>query len=487
MKNQILFPGSFFIPASEIKQHNYFIYLGLLISFNLIIVVFTGCSGNNREGKVLGIVTVSAGNSDRFDTPLRYKCYLSDILGYSTGLSSLNGQRMMLKEIAGSRSAIPVQWEPEAGFSWEDKGDEGALVWILRGKTKKGSERRFRLVLLNDTSSSAGYVVRDINNRSLLVKNGDRAVLQYNYGIIREKERQEGIFDKSSYIHPVWTPGGDIITGDFSPEHIWQRGIFLAWQKVKFGDIETNFWELGNATGRTLKDDIDPVVINGPVFTELVVHNKGTVEGRTYYKEKCIVRLYNRPEHENWLLDITFRQCPVDPENAGVLPSEKKVMELQQVYYGGMSFRGVSPGWLHREFIARNKEQLEKFPSETKWLDASDSLDILTSEGFTRKSGNATPARWIDFTGPLSAGWGGLVMFDHPSNPRYPAPLRIHPDMPYFCFAFAKDGPYSVTSEKPMVLTYRIIVHNGHPDREFNEQAARDFSDPPEIIWKNDR
>jgi hypothetical protein len=217
------------------------------------------------------------------------------------------------------------------------------------------------------------------------------------------------------------------------------------------------------------------------------VHNKGTVEGKTFFKEKCIVRLYRRQEKDKRMFDITFRQWPVDPENPDILPSGKKVMELQQVYYGGMSFRGVSPGWLHLDFIARSKEQLQKFPPATKWLDAADSLDILTSEGFTRKTGNATPARWIDFTGPLSAGWGGLVMFDHPNNPRYPTPLRIHPDMPYFCFAFAKDGPYPITSDVPLELTYRIIVHNGHPDRGFNEQAARDFSDPPVVILKHGR
>jgi hypothetical protein len=56
--------------------------------------------------------------------------------------------------------------------------------------------------------------------------------------------------------------------------------------------------------------------------------------------------------------------------------------------------------------------------------------------------------------------------------------------MPYFCFAFTKDNTYSITSESPLQLTYRIVVHNGRPDKKFNEQIARDFVEPPEVKWK---
>jgi hypothetical protein len=458
--------------------------LSFLVCLFILVLKFQSCSGTREGEKVLGVITVRAGDHDRFDTPVRFDCKLTDILGDSSSLSVLYGNRLMLYEFDGGRSKLPVQWEPKTRFPWEQDENEGALVWILDGVTGKGSERKFRLVLKAGLSQEDTFSVQDIDKTSLLIKSGERPVLQYNYGIVREKEGQEGIYDKSSYIHPVWTPKGEIITGDFSPEHIWQRGIFLAWQKVKFGGMETNFWELGNATGRTLKDDIDPDIIKGQVFTGLVVHNKGTVEGRTFFREKCIIRLYNRPEHDNWMFDITFRQWPVDPENPDKLPDVPVVMELQKVYYGGMSFRGVSPGWLHYDFIARNREQLAKFDRETRWMDPADSLDILTSEGFGRKSGNATPARWIDYTGPLADGWGGLVMLDNPSNIRYPTPLRIHPDMPYFCFAFAKDDAYSITGKSPLQLTYRIIVHNGRPDRDYNERVARDFTRPPEVSWQ---
>lgn len=468
--------------------------------FFVYIISLFGCTCNKETEIILGTFTINAGDYDRFNTPIRFECNLIEIFGNASNLHSpkssnytdngtdltfLSDHHFMLYEEGGEKSRLSTQWEPKVGFNREKTTGQGALVWILDGKTKKGSKRNFKLVLKKGSSLSSPFSIEDIDKKSLLIKNNKRPVLQYNYSIIQEKEGQTDPYDRSSYIHPVWIPTGEIITGNFSPEHIWQRGIFLVWQKGKFIEIETNFWELGKSTGRTLKDEKDPGIIKGPVFGEIVVYNKGTVEGKTYFKEICIVRLYNQSKHDTWMFDMFFRQLPVDQEDPDSLPGKIKTMELQKVYYGGMSFRGVSPGWLHRDFIAQNQEQLLKFREDTKWLLPDLSLDILTSAGYDQKSGNGTPARWIDYTGPLGDKWGGLVMFDNPSNKRYPTSLRIHPDMPYFCFAFTKNDPYTITSEVSLNLTYRIVVHNGHPDKKANEQIAQDFVNPPQITWKS--
>ena len=462
---------------------------GLLVRYFFVFFVFiislSGCNRNKESEIVLGTFSVSAGDHDRFDSPVSFECKSEDVFGKYADIALSSDHHLMLHEKGGKKSRLPVQWEPKAGFNWENLSGKGALVWIIDANSPKRSTRTFSLILKKGAPAPGNFSIEDIENKKLLIKNGSRPVLQYNYGIIQQIDGQINPYDRSSYIHPLWTPSGQIITGDFSPEHIWQRGLFMAWVKVKFGEIETGFWGLGESTGRTLKDDKEPDIIQGPVFTELVVYNKGTVSEKTFFKEICVVRLYNHADKDKWLFDLAFRQIPVDPENPSRLPVENKSMELQQIYYGGMSFRGVSPGWLHRDFIANSSYgQLSKFKEETKWLSPDDSLDILTSEGYNRKSGNETPARWIDYTGPLGDDWGGLVMFDNPSNQRYPAPLRIHPDMPYFCFAFVKDKPYTITGDASLDLTYRIIVHNDHPDKQGNEQFALDYADPPDVNWK---
>lgn len=487
MKEDVFFKKSCKYFTDESKLHKLVEKMKNMLLFLLLILSFTSCSGSKEGEIILGTFTIESGDYDRFDTPVRYECKLSDIFGDNTALLSLSDHQFKLYEFGRGRSELLAQWEPKIGFNWEKTDDQGSLIWILEGRTKSVTKRRFRLVLKEDSSSPSPFSVQKIDNKSLLIKSDNRPVLQYNYGIIPENEGQTGIYDRSSYIHPVWTPAGNVITGDFSPEHIWQRGIFLAWQKAKFGEIETNFWELGKSTGRTLKDEIDPVVMEGPAFSEIAIYNKGTVEGKTFFKELCLITLYNLTGKDKYIFDIIFRQFPVDPDNPDTIPLELKTMELQKVYYGGMSFRGVSPGWLYYDYIASNKGQPEKFNAGAKWLNPGDSLYILTSEGLSRKNGNGIPARWIDYTGPLGESWGGIVMFDRPSNQRYPTPLRIHPDMPYFCFAFTKEDSYMITSETPLTLKYRIVIHEGKPDKILNEQLAHDFTDPPKVNWERKR
>jgi len=448
---------------------------------------------------VLGTFTVDAGNYDRINTPICFQCKSTDIFsdpsifrrpGYfyyiddGADLAVLRDHHLVLVEQGPGGARLPVQWEGQADFAWEKAGREGALVWILDGKTQKRSRRSFGLVLQKGPPPAGPFTIEDINNRSILVRSSGRAVLRYNYGIVQQTEGKTGPYDRGSYIHPVWTPAGKIITGDFSPEHIHQRGIFFAWTKAIFGEVETEFWGLGELTGRILADDLGPSVIDGPVFAGLVIYNKGQAKGKTYFREMWVVRVYALSEEEIWLFDVHIRQVPTDPQRPERPPKESVSMALPKMYYGGMAFRGPS-AWLgfDSKDVARAIARGVEF-KDAKWLPPAVSLDILTDAGGDRKSGDRSPARWIDYTGPLADDWGGLVMFDHPSNPRYPTPLRVHPELPYFCYAFVQNEPYTISSDEPLNLVYRFLIHSGHPRQQVNERFARDFVDPPKVSWQ---
>lgn len=471
----------------------------MLFFVSMMCILVSGCMQRNSMEITLGTISVSAGDYERKDTPIRYPCQLTDMIRDHTMLkksddlySTDKGSRLtiphdhylVLVEKGGLKSKINVQWEPEASFEWEKTGSKGALVWILDGKTPKATTRTFKLVLKEGAAPSGPFTVEDKKNKHLLIKQNKRPVLRYNYGIVQETEGQTGPYDRSSYIHPVWTPTGKIITGDFSPEHIHQRGIFLAWRPVKFGEVETDFWALGDATGRVLPDHLEPIVIQGPVFTELVIHNQGMVEDKIYFKEVWVVRIYSLSTDDVWLFDMHVSQVPVDPENPHTLPKEPVSMELQKLYYGGVSFRATSD-WLRQNSrdVARAISRGVEFKG-MNWLPPDVFLDILTSEGKDRKEGDRTQARWIDYTGPLGNEWGGMVMFDHPSNVRYPTPLRIHPDLPYYSWAFVQNELYTIYNDKPLEFVYRALIHNGHPNMELNERFANDFVNPPQITWQ---
>jgi hypothetical protein len=466
----------------------------------ILLAYSAGCAYVEREKEetVLGTITVHAGNYDRINTPIRFQCSPPEIFGdfsifrrpdyfyyidNGADLAILRDYHLVLVEEGPGGARMPVQWEGQADLAWEKAGRKGALVWILNGKTQKNSSRSFKLVLEKGPASAGPFTVENISNKSLLVKCGSRAVLRYNYGIVQQTEGKTGPYDRSSYIHPVWTPAGKVITGDFSPEHIHQRGIFFAWTKAIFGEIETEFWGLGKSAGRILVDDLGPSVIEGPVFGGGIICNRGSVEGKTYFKEIWVLRVYALSEEEIWLFDVDILQVPTDPQKPQSPPKEAVSMVLPKIYYGGMSFRGPSE-WLgfDSKDVARAIARGVEFKA-AKWLPPEVSLDVLTDEGGNRKSGDRSPARWIDYTGPLGDDWGGLVMFDHPSNPRYPTPLRIHPELPYFCYALVQNEPYTISSDEPLNLVYRFLIHNGHPRQQVNERFARDFVDPPKVSW----
>jgi len=282
-----------------------------------------------KDEVVLGTFTVEAGDYDRINTPIRFPCSPPDIFGDlskfrrpgyyhfiddGADLGLLRDHHLTLVEQNGGGGRSAVQWSGKADFAWEKASRKGALIWILKGKTPKNSSRIFKLVLEKGPVYTGAFSVENVENKSLLVKKDGRSVLQYNYGIVRQTEGKTGSYDRGSYIHPVWTPSGKVITGDFSPEHIHQRGIFLAWTKAIFGEVETEFWSLGESEGRILTDNFGPSVIEGPVFTSLVICNKGVVADKTYFKEIWVVRLYALDEEGKWLFDVYVRQVPTNPE-----------------------------------------------------------------------------------------------------------------------------------------------------------------------------
>lgn len=77
---------------------------------------------------------------------------------------------------------------------------------------------------------------------------GGNPVLEY---IKTEKPVPEGIephLRRSGYIHPVFTPTGQEITGDFPADHAHQHALFFAWVKASFDGKKVDFWNQAKIT-----------------------------------------------------------------------------------------------------------------------------------------------------------------------------------------------------------------------------------------------
>jgi hypothetical protein len=121
--------------------------------------------------------------------------------------------------------------------------------------------------------------------------------------------------------------------------------------------------------------------------------------------------------------------------------STAKPLHLNEYHYGGMAFRGA------REWSFGKAE-------------------FLTSEGKDRESGNHTRPLWTAITGRVGDKEYTVAGVEFPSNFRYPQPVRLHPEMPYFCWSPTVLGEFAIEPKVPYVSRYRLFVFNGAPDKE---------------------
>jgi hypothetical protein len=75
----------------------------------------------------------------------------------------------------------------------------------------------------------------------------------------------------------------------------------------------------------------------------------------------------------------------------------------------------------------------------------------------------------------------GVAILDHPANFRFPQPVRLHPEKPYFCFAPMALDSFRIEPGKPLVSRYRYFVHVGKPDATAINAVWDDFAEAPEV------
>ncbi len=341
-------------------------------------------------------------------------------------------------------------------------GDPPSVVWIDRQPLPAGARRRYRLEPVGDpVSFEAGAKVID-DGKALEVQVGDRPVLRYHEAVVESPKGIEPVFRRSGQIHPLLTPSGLSVTDDFPPEHAHQHGLFFAWVNTTFEGNHVDFWNQKERTGQVEHAGTTSTT-NGPVFGQFEVrlrHADTTGPGTPVpvLDETWIVRVYNLADTS--LVDIESRQTC-----AGSKP-----LKINKYHYGGFGLRG-NRQWSDPKVLGN-----EAPPPSRGGMG-----DFLTSEGKTRSDGNHTRPRWVDLSGRIDGKFAGVAILDHPTNFRYPQPVRLHPTMPYFCFAPMVLGEFTIEPGQTYVSRYRILAHDGPPDTAAIEQAWHDYAEPPRV------
>ena len=278
----------------------------------------------------------------------------------------------------------------------------------------------------------------------------------FAYRIVPQNLSGTGIdplYRRAGYIHPLNTLKGNPVTDELPPDHLHQNGVFSAWTRTVFDGRKVDFWNLKRGTGR-----VDVLYLDhaweGPVDAGFVARSQftdlTTGESIPVLIETWTVRAYTPDKRDNgvWFLDLNLNQ--VTAGNGS--------LELPEYKYGGFAVRG-----------------------RRDWL-GDENARFLTADGVRdRVKANATRSRWCAISGTVSEGTAGLAILDHPSNFRSPQPLRVHPTMPYFCYAPPQLGSFTIAVDQAYHAFYRIVVFDGEPDPEVIDRIWIDFAHPPRI------
>ncbi|MCA9049622.1 MAG: PmoA family protein [Planctomycetaceae bacterium] len=270
----------------------------------------------------------------------------------------------------------------------------------------------------------------------------DKPVLEYVKTARPVPEGVEKHFSRSGYIHPVYAPTGQEISGDYPLDHAHQHALFFAWTKSSFDGKKIDFWnQAEQLAGIEFREVVNVKREQKQVsFSAKHAFTVGTGDERVDALHEIWTVTVHLTTDDHFLFDIeSVQQCASD-----------KPLILEEYHYGGMAFRGNSK-WL------REKDDHSINPGD---------LQFLTSDGKNRRDGNHTRPNWVALSGRLDGQDVSLAVFGSPKNFRAPQHVRLHPDKPYFCFAPAVAGKFRIEPGQKYVSRYRCLVTSEAADRE---------------------
>lgn len=253
-------------------------------------------------------------------------------------------------------------------------------------------------------------------------------------------EGVDPVFKHGAHLHPIYSPSGKLVTGNHPEDHRWHRGVWFAWTKTEFGTSHPDFWNMGKV-GEKLAAEVR--------FDKLIHSTPNSFTSQHSFLDHS-----QTPDQkvltETW--DVSVAQKTLDGTLTNIIDltstqtcATNQPLKLPTYHYGGLGVRG-----------------------NLAW-NPVDAVTMLTSEGHDRKSGDATKAKWVHIGGQVDGTPTGIAILIHPTNFRFPQPLRLNPKNPQLCIAPSQDGDWSIEPGKPYLSKYRLLIFDGKPNAQWIE------------------
>lgn len=313
---------------------------------------------------------------------------------------------------------------------------------------------------------SQGFQVSTNDSTLVLIKDG-AVLLSYRHALLPPPDGQAAKWARSGFIHPLYSPSGEVLTWVQPPDHLHHMGIWNPWTHVTWTtpdgeQLLTDFWNLGDESGTVSFKEILETAASDQSAGFVVAHDHmafvpaGRASSRQEIKvleEKWMVTVSRHPK--GYIMDFTSLIRNV---------REQEVSLDAYRYGGGIGFRATE-----------------------QWND--NNSRVMTSEGKTRADGDATRAKWAAISGDLNGKETGLLFMSVPSNYDYPQPMRIWPPKTngvghqFFEFTPIREKAWILKPGKTYSQKYRILVYEGRLTAEEAEQCWQNYVQPRVLVY----
>lgn len=395
----------------------------LLLLFWSLISCTTDSSSDDS-----GFIQIHAGDVDRVNSIISVELPVS-VITEEYQLLSENGQ------------TIPIQ-------------REGNEITFLLPSLKAGES--IRLELDESTIDSTQKMgIRFLTDAIELSNANSNPILQYRTGPEGlDLQHVDEIYHRGGYIHPLFTPNGHILTQQYTDRRPHQNGIWTGWYGTEWNGMNPNFWIQDEGTGEVKVHSVDKIR-SGNVYAEIqTTHHfieKITGNLTPVLSDKWKIRAYAITSMENreiHLFDLEVEQTNITDS----------AFRLSQYIYGGVGFRG-----------------------NDQWI-GDGNMQLLTSEDENRQEAHMSRARWVLLSGMIDQEMTHIAILAHPDNVRFPEPIFVNQQEPFFIFAPLQLGDLSLNPNDTFKAKYRYVLLDGNsPSKEFVERLWKDYAEPPRV------
>ncbi len=362
---------------------------------------------------------------------------------------------------AGRATLYRIEQKSKHPLACQIETGKNTKLWFIPDREIQPNEKAVLELSFENKANPQDTLAARTDDKAITLCAGDKKILSYYYATCPAPAGQNPLYQRSGFIHPLYSPGQAILTHIQPADHYHHYGLWNPWTKTIVQGRAVDFWNLAEGQGtvrfagllgttsgpvfaglRARQEHLDLTAPNGP----LVAINE-TLDVRTF---AC-----NIEGRQMWVVDYT----------SILHNATNQTIELPQYRYGGgIGFR-ATPNW--------NKQNCL----------------VLTSEGKTRNDADGTRARWCDISGgDGKEGSCGTLFISNPANREHPEPMRVWPediikdngDM-FFEFCPIRIKGWQFEPEKEYSLRYRIIVYDGKITSQTAEELWKNYAYPPVI------